>query len=220
MDCTICSTPFASRGQPTCASCARSLIYQARLDHLTALLAKGSLHDQVNYVLTPPSQLASVSLPPGPEHVQITESARKHEHDSVISTTQATEQRCALIDEQLALLKNQMAGAKEENAQRKSAYELRRKEASAEKKELEGRMPQLLDPLKTSIKHLDRRLDKVHNRTLEGRAKLCQETARLAGLGLRKRKAADGHIFDECQIGGIGIVDLRQLNRKSPILAQ
>lgn len=186
------------------------------MDHLTDLLAKGSLHDQVNNVLTPPSRLVSALLPPGPELVQITESARKHEHDGVITNIQATEDRCALIDEQLVILKQQIASAKEENAQRKFAHERRWKDLSTENKALRDRMPQLLDPLKVSSKHLSRRLEKVHNRTLEGRAKLCQETARLAGLSLRKRRAADGTIFDECQIGGIGIVDLRQLNSMSP----
>ncbi|GAB7354084.1 hypothetical protein MBLNU459_g4656t1 [Dothideomycetes sp. NU459] len=188
----------------------------ARLDHLTALLDKESLHSRVNNVITPPSQLPPASLSPGPELVQTAESARKHERVGIVSHAQAIEAQCAQITEQSDLLRQQIAEAKEENAARKAAYERRRSEVAAETKELRDRVPLLLEPLKATIDQLDRKMERVHKRTLQGRAKLCQETARLAGLSLRRRRSAEGQVFDECHIGGVSIVDLRQLNNARP----
>lgn len=216
MDCTICSVPFLSRGQPTCASCARAIIYEARLGHLTDLLAKETLHKTVATIITPPSQLDVALLPTGPSYVDITESNRKHQYQRVLSETEASDDRVQLINQQLQLLRSNIDAAKADKAARKNAFKQRRIDMSSETDLLHARMPELIDPLQHSIKQLRRKLDKIHLRTREGRAKLCQETARLAGLQQRRRRAPDGQIIEDYIIGRVPIPDLRNLNSTLP----
>lgn len=218
MECDICSTIFGSRGQPTCASCARALVYQARLDRLTNLIDNEKLRNNIGHVVAPPTDFISPSLPTGPELVDITESAKKHAHCQIVRETQAIRVRCTAIDDQVSLLRQQIKQATQQNAARRIDIAHRRTNIEHEKTELTSRVPQLLEPLHASIRRSQRKLDKVHARTVEGRTKLCQETARLAALQQRRRRTSEGIIIHEYSIGGIAIVDLRHLNSAQPQL--
>jgi hypothetical protein len=218
MDCTICSEAFPSHGQPTCASCARALVYQARLDRLADLLGNESLQEQVAHVVSRPLRPASPSLPRGPSLVDITESARKHAHTHILRQCQATRARCTAIQDQLHLLRQQIEQARSEKASRHLDIKKRHEDMVHERAEMNSRVPQLLEPLQGTIRRSRRRLEKVQARTLEGRTKLCQETARLAGLQQKRRRMPDGSIVHDYTIGGISIVDLRHLNSAQPQL--
>ncbi|KAI5258629.1 hypothetical protein E4T42_00348 [Aureobasidium subglaciale] len=214
MECSICSTTFPSHGQPTCVSCARALVYQARLNRLTDLIDVDSLHKQVSYTVLPVPDLPLHSS----ELVFTTESARKHAHAQVLRESQTTLERCAVINDKLSLLKQQIDQARRENAKRALEIKERHAEIVREKTEMKSRVPQLLEPLHASIRRSQRRLAKVEARTLEGRTKLCQETTRLAGLQQKRRRMPDGNIVHDYAVGGISIVDLRHLNSANPQL--
>lgn len=218
MECTICSTAFPSHGQPTCASCARALVYQARLDRLADLLSNETLRRQVKHIISPPQDLLSSSLSSGPELVDITECAGKHAHAQVLRESQAIRVRCSIINDQLNQLRQKIEQARQENISRKLEIKQRHTDMKRERTEMTSRVPQLLEPLHATIRRSQRRLDKVHARTLEGRTKLCQETARLAGLQQKRRRLPDGSIVHDYTIGGISIIDLRQLNSAQPQL--
>ncbi|KAG9740218.1 hypothetical protein KCU59_g8081, partial [Aureobasidium melanogenum] len=218
MECTVCSTVFPSRGQPTCVSCARALVYQARLDRLADLLNTESLRRQVNSVISPLSDHSLSLSSSNPEVVDLTESSRKHAHAQILQESQATRLRCTVINEQVTLLKQQIEQARRENVSRQLDVTQRHAEIVRERAEMTSRVPQLLEPLHTTIRRSQRRLDKVQARTLEGRTKLCQETARLAGLQQKRRRMPDGTIMYDYAIGGISITDLRHLNSAQPQL--
>lgn len=218
MECTVCSTVFSSRGQPTCVSCARALVYQARLDRLADLLNTETLRRQVNSVISPLSDHSLSLSSPSPEVVDLTESSKKHAHVQVLQESRATRSRCTIINEQVNLLKQQMDEARRENISRQLDIKQRRAEIVRERAEMTSRVPQLLEPLHATIRRSQRRLDKVQARTLEGRTKLCQETARLAGLQQKRRRMPDGTIMYDHVIGGISITDLRHLNSAQPQL--
>ncbi|KAF1353669.1 UV radiation resistance protein and autophagy-related subunit 14-domain-containing protein [Delphinella strobiligena] len=216
MDCSICSTSFSSRGQATCASCARALVYQNRLDHLTHLLDKESLQRTVGLVVSSPLHIDAASLASGSDLVDISESATKQRHGRVLGETEAIEARCAQVDQQLQVLNKQIRDARAEKLSRMAEHERRRSEMTSEKQLLERRMPQLLEPLQTNARRLHRKLDKVHAKTCEGRVKLCHETARLAGLKQRRRKTSHGQIVQDYTIAGVPIPDLRHLHTARP----
>jgi hypothetical protein len=218
MECAVCSAVFPSHGQPTCVSCARALVYQARLDRLADLLNIETLRKQVNSVISPPSNFSLSSSPSSSEVVEITESAKKHAHAQVLRESQATRLRCTIINEQVNQLRQQMEQARRDNASRQLVIKQRHAEIVRERAEMTSRVPQLLEPLHATIRRSQRRLDKVQARTLEGRTKLCQETARLAGLQQKRRRMPDGSIVYDYAIGGISIIDLRQLNAVQPQL--
>ncbi|KAI5273338.1 hypothetical protein E4T47_03412 [Aureobasidium subglaciale] len=214
MECSICSTTFPSHGQPTCVSCARALVYQARLNRLTDLIDIDSLRKQVSSAILPLPDLSLHSS----ELLVTTECARKHAYAQVLRESQTTLECCAVINDKLSLLKQQIDQARRENAKRALEIKERHAEIVREKTEMRSRVPQLLEPLHTSIRRSQRRLDKVQARTLEGRTKLCQETARLAGLQQKRRRMPDGNIVHDYAVGGISIVDLRHLNSANPQL--
>jgi hypothetical protein len=218
MECAVCSAVFPSHGQPTCVSCARALVYQARLDRLADLLNIETLRKQVNSVISPLSGFSLSSSPSSSEVVEITESAKRHAHAQVLRESQATRLRCTVINEQVNLLRQQMEQARRDNASRQLIIKQRHAEIVRERAEMTSRVPQLLEPLHATIRRSQRRLDKVQARTLEGRTKLCQETARLAGLQQKRRRMPDGSIVHDYAIGGISIIDLRQLNAVQPQL--
>lgn len=212
MDCGICATPFASRGQPTCPSCARALIYQARLDHLTSLLARETLQNTAKVVLTEPHLIDTTALSSSPELVDLTEAAAKHKYAQILVDTQATDARCRMVGKETLRLTKQIEDARAEIRSRRTDHARRRQELAKEKHLLATRLPQLLDPVDAATRHARKKLDKVYSRTKEGRIKLCHETARLAGLYSRKRKTSDGHVVEEHIIGRVPIPDLRHLN--------
>lgn len=218
MECAVCSTVFPSHGQPTCVSCARALVYQARLDRLADLLNNETLRKQVNSVISPVSDFPLSSSPSSSEVIDDTESVKKHAHVQVLRDSQAAHLRCTIINEQVSLLRQQMEEARRENASRRLDIKQRHAEIVRERAEMTSRVPQLLEPLHATIRRSQRRLDKVQARTLEGRTKLCQETARLAGLQQKRRRMPDGSIVHDYAIGGISIIDLRQLNSVQPQL--
>jgi hypothetical protein len=193
-------------------------VYQARLDRLADLLNIETLRKHVNSVISPPSGFSLSSSPSSSEVVEITESAKKHAHAQVLRESQATRLRCTIINEQVNLLRQQMEQARRDNASRQLVIKQRHAEILRERAEMTSRVPQLLEPLHATIRRSQRRLDKVQARTLEGRTKLCQETARLAGLQQKRRRMPDGSIVYDYAIGGISIIDLRQLNAVQPQL--
>ena len=216
MDCGICHVAFSSRGQPTCASCARALVYKARLNHLTEVLARESCHVKVDAVVSSPSGSRSASLTPDANHVLVTDSAASHRLALVLGQIAAAEAHHDLVDQQVSHLKKQIHDARLSQASRRADHERRQAEIAAEKHLLKERRGRLLQPLQTSITHLSRKLDKIHNRTREGRVKLCHETARLAGLQQRRRQANSGQMVEEYTIGGVPIPDLRSLCGQYP----
>ncbi|KAH0372920.1 hypothetical protein KCU65_g800, partial [Aureobasidium melanogenum] len=218
MECTVCSTVFSSRGQPTCVSCARALVYQARLDRLADLLNIETLRKQVNSVISLLSDHSLSLSSSDPEVVDLTEGSKKHTHAQILQESQGTHLRCALINEQANLLKQQIEETRRENVSRQLDIKQRHAEIVRERAEMTSRVPQLLEPLHATIRRSQRRVDKVQARTLEGRTKLCQETARLAGLQQKRRRMPDGTIMYDHAIGGIPITDLRHLNSAQPQL--
>jgi hypothetical protein len=218
MECAVCSAVFPSHGQPTCVSCARALVYQARLDRLADLFNIETLSKKVNSVISPLSDFSSSSSPSSSEVVDITESAKKHVHAQILRENQAVRLRCTAINEQVNLLRQQMEQARRDNTSRQLDIKQRHAKIKRERAEMTSRGPQLLEPLHATIRRSQRRLDKVQARTLEGRTKLCQETARLAGLQQKRRRMPDGSIVHDYTIGGISIIDLRHLNSVQPQL--
>lgn len=211
MECGICSRAFGEQRQPTCPSCARATIYELRYEQLTSLISKEQSHERVSTLILPPADLSALNLE-GPELVEVTESVRKLEVEQQRLQIEGIEQRLHDIRGQQGILRDQIRQAREDNQARGDDYKQKHSIVGAQAQELNQRKPLLVDPLKTEMKRLDHKLGKVYNRTTEGRQKLCEETARLAGLKQRRRRASDGSVSDDYIIGQVNMMDLRDLN--------
>ncbi|PSK60123.1 hypothetical protein B9Z65_1021 [Elsinoe australis] len=219
MECGICSRRFTKQHQPTCPSCARTVLYGPRLEQVGHLLAREKLHNRIRTILKPPSQLGSSEISTASQVVELTESSRKLEVESHRSQIQSINLRLEAVKEQQQLLKAQIAEAKKDNRAQKQKHIQDRTRITAARRKLQDERSAQFDQVAAESKRLNYRLSKVQKHTMEGRQKLCLETALLSGLNVKRRRRKDGTTSeDKYLIAGIPIPDLRELNSMHPDL--
>ncbi|KAF4555794.1 putative autophagy-related protein 14 [Elsinoe fawcettii] len=217
MECNICAKRLGCKRQAHCPSCVRASLYAPRLEQINALLDREKLHKRVQTVLKPPSQLGSSDLSSASQIVDLTEASRKLEVERHRSHIGAVEARLESVREQQRHLKAQIAEARKDNAARKREQDKDRSRIAAARKKLQDEWVSQSETAASECKRLQRRLAKVQEHTVEGRQKLCMETAFLAGLNLKHRRRRDGLLSeDRYMIAGISIPDLRELNTIHP----
>lgn len=217
MECGICSRHFTKQHQPTCPSCARTVLYGPRLEQVGHLLAREKLHNRIRTILKPPSQLGSSEISTASQVVELTESSRKLEVESHRSQIQSINLRLEAVKEQQQLLKAQIAEAKKDNRAQKQKHIQDKTRITAARRKLQDERSAQFDQVAAESKRLNYRLSKVQKHTMEGRQKLCLETALLSGLDVKRRRRKDGTTSeDKYLIAGIPIPDLRELNCRSP----
>ena len=109
------------------------------------------------------------------------------------------------------ILREETQNIKSDIAARKARLLRRRSEFSSAKQELSQSQASALESVDKNIKRTEHRWDLMHGKTAESRLFLCKEVAQLYGLQQQKRKKG-GLGRDVYLIGGVPIVDLRELN--------
>jgi len=216
MECGICSHELGQKQQPVCPSCARTAIYESRIQQVQGLLEKEQLHKRIDTVIQGASVSDIAPRSPDAQSVDLAESSKKLQTSRWKTQTATIDQRIEQIKEQQVLLREQIRDAKADNERRRQAHRQRRSEIRKAASDLKSREPQLVEPLQSDLKRLHHKLGKVNNRTMQGRVQLCRETARIAGLSLRKRQTTDGKYREDYTIGGIHIPNLHELNMARP----
>ncbi|PNS20178.1 hypothetical protein CAC42_5628 [Sphaceloma murrayae] len=219
MECDICSKCFDKHKQPVCPSCARSTVYTGRLGQISGLLEKEKLHNRIQSVLKPASQLGSSDISTASQVVELTESSRKLEVERHRSQIEAIDSRLDSIREHQRLLKAQIADTKRDNAARYEEHASKKKTVEAARIRLRDESAARLDEIAAERKRLNHRQGKVQKHTMDGRRKLCIETAMLAGLNLKRRRKKGSNTHEDIYvIAGMPIPDLRELNTAHPDL--
>lgn len=212
MVCTICSRFLGARpdGIPFfCVSCARSTLYETRLEHAKTLLDRARLGGQVEAIVEPSEATAgqSIALSSG-TLIDVNESAKQVELERVQEDTVLARDSSRLVSEQITLLRCQIRQRRGSIGDRHEALGKRRAELAASRQRLADRSAKSLEQLKTVIKGGEMTWGKIHQQTVVGRADLCREAADIAGLRSRVRKVKDGSTRLEYVIGGMAIPDL------------
>lgn len=114
------------------------------------------------------------------------------------------------------ILKQEIKQGKEEISKRKAALAQRRSDAESANYQLSERRTTTLTTVQNTIKRTEHLWNSLHNKTAESRIFLCREAANLYGLRQKVRRK-EGKAKDSYTIGGVGIVDLRDMNSKSMI---
>ena len=103
-------------------------------------------------------------------------------------------------------------------AKRKISLNVRRSTLEAAKKDLLQKQATAIKPINKSITRIEHRWEALHTTSAESRVFLCREAASLYGLHQRRRKkGTTGR--DTYMIGGVPIVDLRDINSMSFIVS-
>ncbi|MCJ1284915.1 hypothetical protein MMC26_004252 [Xylographa opegraphella] len=202
--CQVCHRPGTSTLSLNCVTCARNTLYEPRLQHVQSLLSKEALGREV-------------------EHALIAGRASNRTHASArityeSSTSQSFEvvERIKTIQSHADILQVQIKEMRLDNAKRKAAHEKRRTLLGAAKRDLAEQEAKTAEPTQRAIAKTNHTWDILHTETVKSRVFLCREVASLYGLQQKKRrKGVLGR--DSYIIGGVPIVDIRDINTTDPL---
>ncbi|KAK5192277.1 hypothetical protein LTR16_007429, partial [Cryomyces antarcticus] len=211
MECDTClkngdATPL------NCSTCARASLYPIRINLATVLLEKEMLGRQIGAIEGVSTSTTPQSAVSGSALVVTTEAAKKHDVERTQNERVEVEERIEMILEQRRVLEKQIEDGKKESSARKAELSRRRSDMTSVTHVLQSRRGAAMETVQKSIGRRTYRLDKTEDRTKSAQSTLCREAALLAGLKQKRRKTKDGKIKEYYTIGGVNILDLRDLN--------
>ena len=205
MQCQVCLRPGSARLPFNCTTCARNSLYEPRIQHAQILLQKEAISKDAERVVVA-GQRRDTSNRVSRESTSVAvEYAKAQQHDAV----ESTETTLGHVE----ALREEVKQMKADIGRRKAQLFQRRVDLTSAKQELEQRQQTSIEPVEKSIKKTEYRWDALHTKTVESRVFLCRETAKLYGLQQRRRKKSST-ARDNFMIGGVPIVDLRDVNSK------
>lgn len=219
MQCDICTRPPSSRLPFICANCARKALYNPRKDVAAAERHKEKLEKDVEKLIGIGN---GIDTAPSPSPVRGKQRNTKTSTDGTRFSLDRLESQdakevdraaelTALADAVRTEIENKKAMIKEQKkvlAQRKEDLETARRSSPPAQ-------PKALDSVRQSVGRKDQRWDMMHDATVDARSFLCREAANLYRLQQRRRRKKDGNVREEFRLGGIPIVDLRELNSEN-----
>ncbi|KAL4802867.1 UV radiation resistance protein and autophagy-related subunit 14-domain-containing protein [Aspergillus unguis] len=215
MSCDICTRPQASA--LLCPTCARNRLYQLRVNKAGVLLEREYLSHQIETALNQGEsnhevcstevEKQHVSLINGPPRLL---SLRRIGNERVQSST-----RIEAIRNQIQYLRSRIKTKNEDIFHRKNVLARRRSDSESAVYQLSERETGALSGIQNINKRMDHIWHSNHTKMAEARIFLCREAASLYGLRQRIRKR-DNSLKETYMIGGMSILDLRELNSASP----
>ncbi|EKV04114.1 hypothetical protein PDIG_82210 [Penicillium digitatum PHI26] len=215
MSCSICSRAPHSRLSFYCPTCARNQLYQLRIDSTQVLLEKEALGKQIEVAVT----CGSPWDRPSSHRQELVDTSKACSSRWVLQTIDTRHAvsltKRELVTHQLEVLKLEVEAKKARIIKQKEALARRQSDAESAKFQLEERETGILAGVQNSSKRVEHVWHSLHSKTAESRIYLCREVANLYGL----RKATKKGQRRETYVLGCGfIVDLRDMNGKSPLL--
>lgn len=205
MQCDICFRTGGHKLPFLCPTDARNQLYDPRIQNARVLLEKDTLDREINSLLE--------SKPSDDEGRLHKAAADLADVDGLVcekdQATDRTQQIIAYADE----LRVKVEEAREEIAKKKAVISRRKSELATASNGIERRRTRQTEEVEKSIRMTKYKWNQTHSVTASSRAFLCGEAAKLYGLRRVRRNGG----LEEYRIGGIGIVDLRSLNSKSPL---
>jgi hypothetical protein len=211
MSCHICSRAYSSWLPFYCATCARNQLYLLRYESARVLLEKDALGHEIE------AAVAGNTAQYENKEAECTHEGRVSGQNprwtiQAAQTEQArSSERTKVILAQTELLKNEIKAKKGEVRKCASALRQRRSDAESANYQLAERRDSALSSIQNSIKRTEHLWHSLHNKTAESRIFLCREAANIYGLR-RKLRKRNAEVTESYVIGGVPIVDLRELN--------
>ncbi|KAE8408820.1 UV radiation resistance protein/autophagy-related protein 14 [Aspergillus pseudonomiae] len=214
MNCHICSRAPTSRLRYLCPSCARNQLYQLRIENARILLENESLGQQINNAVSS-TNTHEASLE-RPESGLL--SLRDEDHVAwsiqIIANEKAKSSlRRKLLESRTENLRLEIKKKKRNISEHKLTLAQRRSDAGSAKYQLAEREAAILSGIHNNAKRTDHLWHSLHSKTAEARIFLCREAAYLYNLR-QKVKKKDGEVKEAYTVGGIPIIDLRDMNGK------
>lgn len=210
MQCDVCRRYWSSKLPFHCTTCARNTLYATRIEQAQILLQKETAGNDVKRIIGATSSSSTLSKLPGQDGPP---STKAWELERASSAKADSLEHSQVTLSHIAALRKELEDTRESIAKRKAVLGQRRSDYDSASHHLSQRRASALEPVEYGITRTQTRWDALHDRTAESRVFLCREAANLYGLQQRKRrKGVLGR--DSYIIGGVPIVDLRDLNSK------
>lgn len=211
MQCDICSRPEGAKLPFRCATCSRNALYELRFQHAQVLLHREDVARHLQAAIACPT--TETEAQEGDRGHQAWNQERKYAylHSVMPGGKDELLERTQEIRHHADRIRKSIEFGKADIARRKIDLSQRRSQITAASSGLFERQTSTLDKLARSISRTDQSWNRIHMETVNARVFLCTEAADLCGLRQRRRKRAD-LVKEEYTIGGLAIVDLRDLN--------
>ena len=206
MECDICDRNDLAQVGIHCTVCARTSIYNTRLDNARLLLEKETLGHKI--------ELATSILVPHNAADEIKFLNRAWRLEVSNSNIQAVKQRIEISLTDRATFKEEMTKLREDLELRRAGLAQRRKGLEIIKQQVPSRQKTLTDKLSQIGSRGNKSFDNINNSTTDTRAFLCREAATLLGLRFLKVKDEEGGAHGRYLIAGHIIPDLRHIHSK------
>jgi Vacuolar sorting 38 and autophagy-related subunit 14 len=208
MQCQICFRTGGHKLPFLCPTDARNALYEPRLENAKVLLEKDTLAKQISPIMsdktgTEPTKIQDKELGESRTLWEIEQNDAEGE-----LAIDRTRQIMATADN----LRRKIEAAKIDISQRKAVINRRRSELASAVNGLEARRTRQVEDAERSINRTKHKWNLMHLTMAQSRAFLCGEAAKLYGL---RRLSEPGLLPDEYGIGGVHIVDLRNMNGAS-----
>lgn len=205
--CDICFRAGSRKLPFLCASDARNQVYEVRLKHGHTLLEHGELDKEISTLL---SRDASHPASTQPYDGRIS----RIEINDNTAEQKLVEDRTKQIIAKAESLRLTVLNAREEMAQKKAQIYRQKRNLEKANNGLEARRRRQIDEIEKSTKMANYRWNSCHAMTVQSRGFLCGEAATI--YGLRRLRGENGILLDDYAIGGLRIVDLKNLNLAKP----
>lgn len=180
--------------------------------HAQTLLHRGELGSQIEHVLSDTTSRGTSDGAPESEHISGELALKKAAriHVSAAEQQQSTVRTNDVL-EHVALLKEEIALAREDIAKRKAELSRRRRNAEVASRQLRDHKSESMLQIERTKQRKEKHWNMLHSETAKSRVFLCREAANLYGL----KRIDRGRAGPEYVIGGVPILDLRNLNSSS-----
>jgi hypothetical protein len=199
-----------------CPTCARNLLYRLRLENTQILLEKEALGRQVEAFLSLDGSQTQSATTTGNRPQTDYESSQRWALQAISSQQAASSVRREDINRQIEALKEGIRAKKGHISERKAALSRRRSDVESAQYQLEEREAATLTGIQNTTKRTEHLWHSLHSKTAEARIFLCREAAHLYGLRQKTSRRNDARVG--YVLGGISMVDLRDMNGKSFVL--
>ncbi|KAF2674534.1 hypothetical protein BT63DRAFT_419819 [Microthyrium microscopicum] len=217
MDCDICGRLAQDNLPFHCCTCARSYLYNHRIDLATALVDKEQAARRIDAVITGDISRVPATTTLDGAIMDMRDASRSHHVAEVMSETLLVNERIQKVSDQAKLLREQIAEHKKQLSEMKARHSRQASDEESARYGLENRSKSDVEQLKKNIRQTKRSWDADYLDIIRGRTSLCRNAARLAGMGKSRTSEGKVGMKEHFRIARkLPIFDLREITNADP----
>ena len=208
MNCDTCSRLGSSKLPFNCATCARNVLYELRIENARALIERESLGHSIEKAVGSDAEEGSKGQKARMQKGVLS----RVDLERLVALKEQAAERTTEVEATSDAIKTSITSTRKDLAEREATLDLRRKALAAMRKNHASKTASVLEVVQADTGKVEAKWGSAHSKIATSRKFLCKEAAELYGLRQTKRKLSNGSIKVEYMVGGVVVPDLRQLN--------